>query len=244
MAEVIGTEVVPARRVVATRGRWVLGLLILAAIIIGGRQLAGLVPAFAGWVRELGPVGPVAFITGYVIAAVAFVPGALVTLTAGAVFGVAAGTTYVMVGATVGAAASFLVSRHLARGAFEHRLAANPRFAAIDRAIAREGRKIVFLLRLSPVFPFTLLNYALGLTRIRFVDFVAASVGMLPGTLLYTYSGRVVGDIAALAARQGPSRGPGYYAVLALGLLATLGVTAVVTRVARRAISESTGGST
>jgi uncharacterized membrane protein YdjX (TVP38/TMEM64 family) len=241
MAKAIGAEVVPAGRGVATWGRWVLGLLILVAIVIGGRQLAGLVPAFAGWVRELGPLGPVAFIAGYVLAAVAFVPGALLTVTAGVVFGVAAGTAYVLVGATLGSAVSFLVSRHLARAAFERRLSTNSRFTTIDQAIAREGRKVVFLLRLSPVFPFSLLNYALGLTRIRFVDFVAASAGMLPGTLLYTFSGKVAGDLAALAAGQSPARGPGYYIVLALGLLATIGVTVVVTRVARRALRESTG---
>lgn len=225
----------------AVWARLALGALILAGVILGGRQLAGLVPAFAMWVRALGPLGPVAFIAGYVLAAVAFVPGALLTLTAGAVFGVVAGTAYVLVGATLGSAASFLVSRHLARGAFERRLSTNPRFAAIDQAIAREGRKVVFLLRLSPAFPFTLLNYALGLTRIRFIDFVIASIGMLPGTLLYTYSGKVAGDLAALASGQSPPRGPGYYIVLALGLLATIGVTVVVTRVARRALRESTG---
>jgi len=217
------------------------GALVLAAVILGGRHLASLVPAFAGWVRGLGPLGPIAFIAGYVVAAVGFVPGALLTLTAGAVFGVVAGTAYVLAGATLGSVAAFLIARHLARGAFERRLSANPRFTAMDRAIAREGRKVVFLLRLSPVFPFTLLNYALGLTRIRTADFLMASAGMLPGALLYTYSGKVAGDLAQLAAGQGPARGPGYYAVLALGLLATVAVTVVVTRVARHALSATTG---
>lgn len=235
---------VPAERVVTTRwGRVVVGGLLLAGVLIGGRELAGLVPAFSGWVRELGPLGPVAFIAGYILAAVAFVPGALLTLTAGAVFGVLAGTAYVLIGATLGSAAAFLISRHVARGVFERRLGANPRVAAIDQAIAREGRKVVFLLRLSPAFPFTLLNYALGLTRIRFADFLVASIGMLPGTLLYTYSGKVAGDLAELAAGSGPARGPGYYAVLTVGLLATVAVTVLVTRVARRALNTTTGES-
>ena len=236
---------ITAEPVATTRwGRIVLGGLVLGSVVVGGRQLAGFVPAFAGWVRELGPLGPVAFIAGYILAAVAFVPGALLTLTAGAVFGVIPGTAYVLIGATLGSAAAFLIARHVARGAFERRLGNNPRFAAIDQAIAREGRKVVFLLRLSPVFPFTLLNYALGLTRIRFADFLLASVGMLPGTLLYTYSGKVAGDLAELAAGSGPARGAGYYAVLTAGLLATVAVTVLVTRVARRALNSTAGEST
>lgn len=238
-------ETAPAGPV--SRGHWgkiaVAGLL-LAGVIAGGRQLAGLVPAFSGWVRDLGPLGPVAFILGYVVASVAFVPGALLTLAAGAVFGVGLGTVYVLIAATLGSAAAFLVSRHLARGVFERRLGKNPRFAAIDQAISREGRKVVFLLRLSPVFPFTLLNYALGLTRISLADFVAASIGMLPGTLLYTYTGKIAGDLAAVASGGTPARGPGYYLVLALGLAATVAVTVLVTRVARRALATTTGDTT
>jgi len=225
-------------------GKLLLAGLALVAIAIGGRQLAALVPTFSAWVRDLGPLGPVVFIVGYVVAAIAFVPGALLTLTAGAVFGVWFGTLYVLIGATLGSTAAFLIARHLARGAFERRLGANPRFAAIDQAIGREGRKVVFLLRLSPVFPFTLLNYALGLTRISLPDFLLASIGMLPGTLLYTYTGKVAGDLAALASGSTPPRGVGYYAVLALGLAATVAVTVLVTGVARRALATTTGETT
>jgi uncharacterized membrane protein YdjX (TVP38/TMEM64 family) len=130
---------------------------------------------------------------------VAFVPASLLTLAAGAIFGIPAGTLYVFVAATVGSCLAFLVSRYLARVAVERRIEGNPKFAAIDRAVGRQGRRIVFLLRLSPVFPFNLLNYALGLTRVRFVDYAVAAVGMLPGTLLYVYLGKVAGDVAALA---------------------------------------------
>src|SRR5437660_81710 len=120
-------------------------------------------------------------------------------------------------------------------------IAANPRFAAIDRAVGAEGRKIVFLLRLSPVFPFNLLNYALGLTRVRFADYFLASAGMLPGTVLYVYSGKLLGDVTALAGGASVEKGAGYYAVVVLGLLATVAVTVVVTRTARRALGEATG---
>ncbi|HEU5040490.1 MAG TPA: TVP38/TMEM64 family protein, partial [Gemmatimonadales bacterium] len=176
----------------------------------------------------------------YVVATVAFVPGSLLTLGAGAVFGLVQGTLLVLVGATLGASAAFLVSRYIARGAVERRLAGNRRFAAIDRAIGADGRRIVLLLRLSPAFPFTLLNYALGLTRVRFADFVAASVGMLPGTVLYVYYGKVAGDVARLARGAPMPRGAGYYAVLALGLVATIVVATLVTRTARRALEEAT----
>jgi hypothetical protein len=96
-----------------------------------------------------------------------------------------------------------------------------------------------FVLRLSPLFPFNLLNYALGLTTVRFADFLVASVGMLPGTLLYVYSGKVAGEVALAAGGAGPPRGPGYYGVLGLGLAATIGVTILITRTARRALREA-----
>jgi uncharacterized membrane protein YdjX (TVP38/TMEM64 family) len=211
----------------------------LAVLILLARQLGGYIPAFARWVEGLGPLGPVVFVLGYAVATVAFVPGSLLTLAGGAIFGLAEGTVIVFIGASLGAIAAFLVSRYVARAAIERRLGAHPRFAALDRAIAQEGRKIVFLLRLSPVFPFVFLNYALGLTRVRLADYALACFGMLPGTLLYVYYGKVVGDVAALAAGAAPQRGTAHYVVLGLGLLATLVVTTVVTRIASRALKSS-----
>src|SRR4029450_2446726 len=152
------------------------------------------------------------------------------------------GTLFVFAGAVLGASLAFLIARYLARAAIERRLAGNERFTAIDGAVARQGRKIVFLLRLSPVFPFNLLNYALGLTNVRFVDYVVASIGIIPGTLLYVYYGKLAGDVAALAGGAPVERGAGYYAVLVLGLVATIVATALVTRTARRALANATGG--
>jgi uncharacterized membrane protein YdjX (TVP38/TMEM64 family) len=214
----------------------------LAALVVLGRRLGAELPRFAGWVHDLGAWGPAAFIVGYALAVIAFVPGSLLTLAAGAIFGLVEGTAYVLVAATLGATGAFLIARTVARRALERRLAGNPRFAAIDRAIAAEGRRIVFLLRLSPAFPFTLLNYALGVTRVSLGDFVLASIGMLPGTLLYVYYGKVAGDAVAAAAGAG-RRDVGYYAVLALGLAATVAVTTIVTRIARRALAEATAAS-
>ncbi len=213
----------------------------LAALVVLGRQAGGYIPVFAQWVNGLGVWGPIVFIVGYTVATVAFVPGSLLTLAAGAIFGLAQGTVYVFVAAVLGSSAAFLVSRYLARATIERRLAGSPRFAAIDRAVGAQGRKIVFLLRLSPVFPFNLLNYGLGLTKVRFADYVAASVGMLPGTLLYVYYGKLAGDVAALAGGAAQEKGVGYYAVLILGLAATIVVTTIVTRTARRALKEATG---
>ena len=213
---------------------------IVAMLLVAGRQLGALLPAFSARVNALGSWGPVVFVAGYALAVVAFVPGSLLTLTAGALFGLAKGTALVLVAATLGACAAFLVARYLARGAIERRLAGHPRFAAIDRAVGTEGRKIVFLLRLSPLFPFTLLNYALGVTRVRFVDYVVASAGMLPGTLLYVYYGQVAGDVVRLAGGESVRHDLAYYAVLALGLVATIVLTTVITRTARRALRDAT----
>jgi uncharacterized membrane protein YdjX (TVP38/TMEM64 family) len=220
--------------------RAVLGMVAVAGIVLLGRTAGGYLPAFAAWVEAQGAWGPVVFIAGYIVATVAAVPGSLLTLAAGAIFGIAAGVGYVFVGAVTGASLAFLIARYLARPAVERRIGADPRFERIDRAVAGQGRKIVFLLRLSPVLPFNVLNYALGLTRVRFRDYVIASVGMLPGTLLYVYSGRVAGDLAALAGGAGVARGSGYYLVLALGLAATVTVTVWVTRIARRALNQET----
>jgi uncharacterized membrane protein YdjX (TVP38/TMEM64 family) len=221
--------------------KFVAGAIGLVALIALGRFAGGYIQPFAQWVDGLGFWGPAVFVFGYVIAVVAFVPASLLTLGAGAIFGIVDGVIYVFVAATVGSCLAFLVSRYLARSAVERKLEGKPKFSAIDRAVAAEGLKIVFLLRLTPAVPFNLLNYALGLTRVRFTDYAIASVGMLPGTLLYVYSGKLAGDVATLAGNPAVARGWGYYSLLALGLAATLAVTMVVTRSARRALAEATG---
>lgn len=238
------TEVPAVDVAAASRRRpWVVGGVVVAVVlvlILAGRRVGPLIPAFAAWVEGLGTWGAIVFVVGYAAAVIALVPASLLTLAAGAIFGLVKGTALVFVAATLGAVGAFVISRYLARGAVERRIAGDPRFAAIDRAIGREGRRIVLLLRLSPVFPFTLLNYGLGLTRVRFVDYLLASVGMLPGTLLYVYYGKLAGDVARLAGGVQAPRGTAYYVVLGLGLVATVAVTAVVTRIARRALREVT----
>ncbi len=216
------------------------GVAVLGGLVVVGRQVGAYVPRFAEWVDGLGAFGPVVFIAGYALAVVGFVPGSVLTLAAGAIFGLLEGTVYVFLAAVLGSTGAFLVSRYVARRAVEQRLEGDERFAAIDRAVGTQGRRIVFLLRLSPIFPFNLLNYALGLTRVSLADYAIASLGMIPGTLLYVYSGKLAGDVAAVAGGAGVERGAGYYAVLGIGFVATVVVTTAVTRIARRALADAT----
>lgn len=226
------------------RGVWKLtgmALLLVGAVILLARGSRDLLPGALTAVRELGPWAAVAFIVLYAAATVAWVPGSALTLAAGAIFGLMEGTLLTLVGATLGASLAFLISRYLARGALEKRLRVDSPLAAMDEVIGKEGGRIVFLLRLSPAFPFNVLNYALGLTQVRFRDyFVASAVGMAPGTFLYVYAGFTAGQVVMSVGGDAPPRGLGYYALLVVGLLATVAVTVLVTRAARRALRSST----
>ena len=215
-------------------------LAVVVALVLLGRQLSGQLPRLTAAVDSLGAWGPVAFIAAYAVACVAFVPASLLTLAAGALFGVVRGTIFVLIGATLGALGAFLIARYLARDWVAARVAKDPRFAAIDGAIAEQGRRVVFLLRLSPVIPFNVLNYALGLTTVRVADFVIASVGMIPGTLLYVYTGKLASVVVGASDAATPAKGPAFYAVLGLGLAATAAVTVVITRLAKRALTDAT----
>ncbi|HEY0783596.1 MAG TPA: TVP38/TMEM64 family protein, partial [Thermoanaerobaculia bacterium] len=198
----------------------------IAALLTLGHWLGGRVPQAAAWVAGLGAWAPLGFVALYALATVAFVPGSLLTLAGGALFGVVRGAAYSLIGATLGASLAFLVARYLARGAVERRLAKSPRFAALDRAVGEGGFRIVALLRLSPLFPFTLLNYALGLTRVRFLPYLAASLAMLPGAVLYAYSGTAIGSLVRLSAGAPAERDAASWVLLGAGLLATIAVAA------------------
>ena len=223
-----------------SRGRLALAVLGIAAIVMMGRFASPVIPAFAAWVERLGPWGPVAYVGGYIVACVAFVPGSLPTMAAGALFGLGWGTLYAFIGESLGGIAAFLVARRVARPFVERRLTGTPRFAAIDRAVAVRGLRIVMLLRLSPVFPFNFLNYALGVTSVRLADYALASITMLPGAFLYVYYGKLIGDVAKLASGETIEAGAGYWVLLALGLVATIAVTTVIARLANAAVQEAT----
>jgi uncharacterized membrane protein YdjX (TVP38/TMEM64 family) len=189
-------------------------------------------------VHRLGPIGPLLFILLYIVAVVVLIPGAWLTVAGGAVFGLGPAIVYGLIGATLGSTAAFLVGRYAARRLVSRYLLSMPRFQAIDRAVVAQGWKIVALMRLSPVAPFNFLNYALGVTTLSVRDFVIASIGMIPGAVMYAYTGAVAGEALALAGQAEVRRTTSYYAMLAAGLLATVAATAIVTRTARRALRD------
>lgn len=214
----------------------------VVVLVVAGRALGGLVTQGVAAVQGVGAWAPAVFVALYVTACLVAVPASLLTLAAGALFGLAGGVALTFTGATLGSAAAFLLARFVLRESITRRLAGDARFTAIDRAVAARGRLIVFLVRLSPAFPFSLLNFAFGVTTVRLRDFLLGGLGMLPGTFLYVYYGRLLGEAAVLAGGAAPPKDAAYYAVLALGLAATLAVTVVVTRTARRALAEATHG--
>lgn len=195
---------------------------------------------FLDWVRELGDWGLVVLAAAYIPATVLFVPGTILTLGAGFVFGVVKGTIAISIGSTLGASAAFLVGRFLARGLIEDKIAHYPRFKAIDQAVAQQGFKIVLLTRLSPVFPFNFLNYAFGLTRVSFRDYFFASwIGMFPATVMYVYLGSLAGEVTDLLVTGKAKGGIERHILFVVGLIATVVVTVYVTRVARRALDQA-----
>lgn len=191
------------------------------------------------WVNSLGAIGGIAFIFIYILATVAFFPGSILTLGAGVVFGVLWGSIYVFIGATLGATLAFLVGRYFARDWIAKKIAGNEKFSAIDRAVGKEGFKIVLLTRLSPIFPFNLLNYAFGVTGVSLKDYFLGSIGMLPGTIMYVYLGSLAGDLAAIGTGNQPSNPTIQWAIRIVGFIATVAVTLYVTKIARQALEES-----
>lgn len=203
-----------------------------------GRSLAPRLLSAVAHIQSIGPAAPIAFILIYAFAVVALIPASLLTIAGGAVFGLVPGVTYSLIGATLGSTGAFLIGRYAARRLVARRLAAMPRFVAIERAVSARGRRIVLLLRLSPLIPFNFLNYALGLTTISVWDFVIASLGTLPGAFVYSYAGKVTGEALALAGKAEVPKNASYYAILLAGLAATIAATTVVTRTASRALQD------
>ena len=219
--------------------KWVLALLAVAflLVIIYFLDVQELLKLALAWISDLGPWGPVFFILLYIFATVLFIPGLIPTMAAGVLFGVPQGTVLVSISSISGATMAFLIGRYLARDWVAGKIRGNQKFEAIDVAVAQEGWKIVGLTRLSPVFPFNLLNYAFGLTQVSLKDYVLASwVGMLPGTVMYVYIGFLAGDLATLGSGE-RSRTPAEWALLVVGLMATVVLTLYITRIAQRALN-------
>jgi uncharacterized membrane protein YdjX (TVP38/TMEM64 family) len=185
---------------------------------------------FQVWIAGMGPWGGVLYALAYVVAALFFVPGIVLTIGAGYLFGLAWGVVIVSIASTVAAALAFLIARYAARDRVQRLARRNEKFAAIDRAIGENGWKVVGLLRLSPLVPFSVSNYLYGLTSVRLPPYLLASwVGMLPATVLYVSLGA-----AGRSAGEKGRRSPWEWALLAAGLLATVAVTILLTRIARK----------
>jgi uncharacterized membrane protein YdjX (TVP38/TMEM64 family) len=215
-------------------------LVAASALLIAARWfgVGGALQGLLQWIASFGVIAPVVFIAAYIMACVLFIPGSIMTIGSGVLFGVARGSVYVSVGATVGATLAFLIGRYFARDWVAAKLAGNPTFNEIDAAVGREGWKIVGLTRLSPVFPFNLLNYAYGLTRVSLRDYVIASwIGMLPGVVMYNYIGSLIGDLTQLR-NTATARPAGFWILNVVGFAATVGVVLYAARIARQALAQ------
>jgi uncharacterized membrane protein YdjX (TVP38/TMEM64 family) len=211
----------------------VVAILILVALVVAMRTLpvALWLEQFKAWVQGVGPIGYVLYALAYAVCCVFLVPALALTLGAGAIFGMVKGTLVVLVGATFGATAAFLLARTVMRAKVEAMTAGNAKFRAIDRAFIHEGAKIMWLCRLSGFPPFTWVNYAFGLTGIGLGPYVLTTFfGIIPGTLAFTYAGA-----AGAAAVTGSGNRIGLI-VTAIGAVL---VSVVVARIATRAIKRA-----
>lgn len=193
--------------------------------------------AILWWTNSLGAWGPVTFVLIYIVGCVLFIPGSLLTIGAGMVFGLSLGVVVVSIGSTLGSGVAFLLARFVFREWVAEKTKSLPRFRALDEAVGREGFKVVLLARLSPLFPFNALNYTLGVTSVPLRDYMLASwMGMLPGAILYVYLGTAVRDFAELASGQ-KEVGLAEQVLFAGGLMATTVLVVVVVRLTRRSLA-------
>ncbi|MBW4667323.1 MAG: TVP38/TMEM64 family protein [Cyanomargarita calcarea GSE-NOS-MK-12-04C] len=192
------------------------------------------------WVESLGSFGPIGFIVIYNVATILFIPGTLLTMSGGVLFGVVWGSVYVAIAATLGATWAFFLGRCLCRDVICRMIQSNVKFQAIDKAVAKEGFKIVLLTRLSPILPFNLLNYAFGITQVSLRDYILGSLGMIPGTVMYVYLGSLVGDLGMLGKTEqstSPETQIVQWVIRGVGLIATVAVTIYLARLAKKALN-------
>jgi uncharacterized membrane protein YdjX (TVP38/TMEM64 family) len=217
-------------------------LVALAVLVTQQFNLPELLQTSLMWVRSLGFIGAIAFIAIYNLATLLFVPGSLLTMKGGCLFGVFWGSVCVLIAATLGATWAFLLGRYLSRDWLRRQIGKNPKFQAIDRAVGKEGWKIVLLTRLSPIFPFNLLNYVFGVTQVSLKDYILGSLGMIPGTVMYVYMGSLASDLAAIDLSNRPTTTETQilqWAIRIIGLIATIAVTVYMTRLAKKALDQS-----
>jgi uncharacterized membrane protein YdjX (TVP38/TMEM64 family) len=219
----------------------VLFLVGLVGVLAGAGSLLPVrewILVFVDRVRGMGTAGVLLFFVAYIVSTVAFIPGSILTLAAGFAYGPVQGLLLASPASVAAATAAFVLGRTVLRDWVRRKIDAFPRVRAIDRAVGADSFRLVLLLRLSPLIPFNVLNYALSLTSVSLSRYVVASfVGMLPGTFLYVYLGSLATTAAALT---GPASGAGLWrlALSVVGFLATGLVVWLVTRAARRALNK------
>lgn len=167
------------------------------------------------------PVGALVFIALYALWVTALLPGVWASMLAGALYGPWWGSFLVFIGACIGAEAAFLLGRHRFRSWARQRLAQRPRMQALEKAVSREGLKLVLLTRLSPVFPFSLLNLAYGLSEVSLRDYTLGLLGILPGTILFCGLGSLAGDVSRFGEVLSGEANPWTWALRVVGVLST-----------------------
>ncbi|MEG4344264.1 TVP38/TMEM64 family protein [Microcoleus sp. A003_D6] len=218
--------------------------LLLALLIVATRSayVQDVLRTLLMRIEDLGWWGPVAFVATYNLATVLFVPGSVLTLGGGAIFGLWWGSVYVFAASTLGAVFAFAIGRYLCRDRVVKYMETYPKFKTLDRAVSQQGLKIVFLTRLCPLFPFNLLNYALGITQVSLKDYVLGSSGMIPGIVMYVYSGSLVGNIAAICTINQPANPQAEavkWLINIISLTAAVAVTFLLSSIARKALDET-----
>jgi uncharacterized membrane protein YdjX (TVP38/TMEM64 family) len=189
-------------------------------------------------IQSTGPRGWALFIGLYALCCLLFIPGSVLTIAAGAAYGFWGGSALVLAGNGLGSVLSLLITRLFLRDWMARRIANNPRLKALEKAVADDDLRLVFLTRLSPIMPFSLINYSLGLTKISAWRFLLATeVGAIPATFVYVYMGTLMGNLARIAPDLKQHR-PLEWAFQGAGLALAVGVTIYVTRLATRALNQ------
>ncbi|MEQ9483807.1 TVP38/TMEM64 family protein [Coleofasciculus sp. F4-SAH-05] len=218
------------------------GLVVLMIIANKHFDIRELLQTTLHWVESLGVLAPIVYIIIYNLATVLFIPGSLLTLKGGCLFGLVWGSIYVTIAAMFGAICAFLIGRYLSRDWVCKQIEHHAKFKAINQAVKREGWKIVLLTRLSPIFPFNLLNYLFGVTQVSIKDYVLGSIGMIPATVVYVYIGSLARNLATVNMSNQPTTPETQIAkwvIRIIGLIATIAVTVYLTHIAKKALDET-----
>lgn len=204
-------------------------LLVAFACVVWWVNKTGLLKSALLWIKSLGPWASIAFVALYVAAVIVCLPAIILTIGGGFIFGMAKGSFLVLLAATIAGNLTFIIARHFARDWVSRKLEGHPKFRAIDDAVAREGWKIVALIRLAP-FPYSFTSYGFGLTRLPLWEYFLANFALVPTTLMYVYLGTIARDLTEKIATP-----PWMKWTIGVALVITV---FYVTRFAKRALAQ------